>query len=164
MNVSQLLGATAALVVFATAGAAQDELLFPLEEAPAEALAAAQAAAPDVTFAAVDLEIEDGVVTLEFTGARADGQIVEVDVSLSVSVGEVLEVEEVIPFSTVPQNVRDTLAIAMGAGFEPTSVEKSMRGELVVYEFEGVDENGLAVDVEVQSDGESAVILDDEET
>ncbi len=155
------IGALAASLVAFGAATAQDELVFPLEEAPADALAAAQAAAPDVTFEAADVEIEDGVVTLEFVGAREDGQVVEVDVA---SGWVVLEVEEVIPFEDVPEAVRETLAIAMGEDFAPSSVERSNRDDAVVFEFEGVDADGRAIDIEIQSDGESVVVLDDEDT
>ncbi len=149
------------LSAFGVAASAQDELVFPLEEAPAAALKVAQAAAPDVTFETVDVEVEDGIVTLEFAGLRADGQLVEVDVAMGWSV---LEVEEVISIDDVPANVRETLAIAMGDDFAPTLAERSKRGDILVYEFEGVDAEGRIIDVEIQSDGESVVVLDDEDT
>lgn len=137
-----------------------EELVFPLDEAPRGALEAVQAAAPDATFTGVDVEVEDGVVTLEFQGLRADGQAIEIDVAQGWAV---LEIEEIISMDAVPEAVRETLSLAM-PGFAPTSVEKSMRGETVVYEFEGANADGLAIDVEVQAEGESIVILDDDET
>ncbi|MEL6258898.1 MAG: hypothetical protein AAFQ67_07575 [Pseudomonadota bacterium] len=139
---------------------AQDELVFPLDDAPAEALAVAQAAAPDVTFTGVDVEVEDGVVTLEFAGQRADGASVEVDVTLGWSV---LEVEDVISIDEVPAAVLETLAIQMG-DFKPALAERSQRGETTVYEFEGVDADGREIDIEIQAEGESIVVLDDEDT
>ena len=140
--------------------ASQEELVFPLDEAPAEALAAAQAAAPDVTFSGVDVEVEDGVITLEFAGTHANGQRVEVDVAQG---WRVLEVEDVIALDEVPEAVLETLRVQMGE-FAPTSVERSQRGAVTVYEFEGVGDDGRAVDIEVQADGESIVVLDDQET
>ena len=149
----------AASAVFAAQ--AQEELIFPLDEAPVEALAAAQAAAPEVTFSAVDVEVEDGFITLEFIGQHADGHMVEVDVA---SGWFVLEVEDVITMEEVPEAVRETLALQMG-DFIPNSVERSRRGDsVVIYEFEGVDENGRAIDIEVQAEGESVIVLDDDET
>jgi len=153
--------AGAALALLGAGGAtAQDELIFPLEDAPAAALAAAQAAAPDVTFTGVDVEVEDGVVTLEFAGTHADGHAVEVDVAQGWSV---LEVEDVIPLSEVPDVVRETLAIELD-DFTPSSVERSQRGAAIVYEFEGTDADGRAIDIEVQAEGESIIVLDDTDT
>ncbi len=158
--------AAAAALAASAAASAQDELVFPLNEAPAAALDAAMAAAPDVLFQTVDVEVEDGVVTLEFAGARDNGEVVEVDVAIAEDAQvtwNVLEVEVVIPFETVPEPVREALAIAI-SDFEPTSVERSERGETTVYEFEGVDADGLAIDIEVEATGDSVVVLDDEDT
>ncbi|MEO0983645.1 MAG: hypothetical protein AAFX03_13445 [Pseudomonadota bacterium] len=141
--------------------AAQDELMFNLDDAPAEALAAAQAAAPDATFEGVDVEVEEGVVTLEFIGVHADGRAVEVDVT---SGWTVLEVEDLITWDETPDLVKETLTLQMGADFTPSSIERSMRGDAVIYEFEGVDEAGREIDIEIQADGESVVVLDDKET
>ncbi len=156
----------ASVIVFSVAffggfATAQEELMFPLDEAPAGALAAAQAAAPDVTFEGVDVEVEDGVVTLEFVGRRPDGTKVEVDLAND---WVALEVEEVIDLADVPEAVRETLAIQMGEAFAPTSVERSARGSANVYEFEGVDANGREIDIEIEADGESIVVLDDRDT
>ncbi len=155
-----------AAALAASAAVAQDELVFPLDEAPAAALDAALAAAPGVLFQTVDVEVEDGVVTLEFAGSRDNGEMVEVDVAVSPDVEvkwDVLEVEVVIPFDTVPEPVREALAIAMG-DFVPTSVERSERGEATIYEFEGVDADGLSIDIEVEATGDSVVVLDDDDT
>ena len=77
----------------AVPGYPQDEMVFPLEEAPAEAIRIAQEAAPNVAFSSVDVEIENGVVTLEFVGQTPEGKTVEVDVAQG---WNVLEVEDLI--------------------------------------------------------------------
>lgn len=157
--------AAAALAACAAPALAQDELLFPLDEAPQGALEAATAAAPDATFIAVDVEVEDGVITLEFAGLNPDGKEIEVDVAVASDVTWVLdEVEEVIPFEDVPEIVRQTLAIEMGEQFTPQSVEKSVRDAAIVYEFEGADADGRAIDIEIKAEGDSVVVLDDEDT
>lgn len=161
MSLIHKLAATAAVVMLGAPCFAQDELAFPLDEAPAGALATAEAAAPDVTFDTADVEVEDGVVTLEFSGLNPDGARIEVDVAFG---WLVLEVEEMIALEDTPEHVRETLELQL-PGFEPTAVERSDRGDGVfVYEFEGVDAEGVAIDVEIQADGESVVVLDDEET
>jgi len=155
IGAAALAGAALAMVANA-----QEELVFPLDEAPETALEVARAAAPDVTFEAVDVEVEDGVITLEFVGTHADGHTVEVDVAQGWTV---LEVEDVIALEEVPEAVMEALKLQMGE-FEPTEVERSRRGDAVVYEFEGADADGRAVDIEVQSEGESIIVLDDEDT
>ena len=141
-----------------------DETVIAVADAPAGALAAAQAVRPDVTFTEADIEVEDDVTTYEFAGETEDGVEIEVDVAEN-DAGEwmVLEIEKTIALSDVPQDVLDTLALQL-PGFEPETVEVSKQGDMKVYEFEGVDATGAEIDVEVQSDGESIIVLDDATT
>lgn len=155
------LAAVSAAACLAAPAFGADELVFALDQAPPAALKAAMTAAPDVTFTAVAVEVEEGVVTLEFQGQRNDGSAVEVDVAMG---WVALEVEDVIAFDAVPAPVREALALAMGEAFVPTSVEKSLRADAVIYEFEGADADGRAIDIEIKAQGDSVVVLDDDET
>jgi len=139
---------------------AADEQSMRLKRAPKDALAAAEAARPDVTFKKVDVEVEDGVTTYECSGETEDGREVEVDVAAEWSV---LEIEEIIGAEDVPDAVMQVVDIQI-PGFEPGEIERSVRPDgVVVYEFEGADADGVEVDLEVQADGESIVVLNDEE-
>ncbi|MCG8441812.1 MAG: hypothetical protein MI723_08385 [Caulobacterales bacterium] len=153
-------GAFVGATAFGAAALAQDETVMALDEAPGEALAAAQAKAPDVTFETVSVEVEDGVTTYEFGGKGTDGGVYEVDVAQ----WYVLEIEQMIGADAVPAEVFELVQIQL-PGFAPTTIEKSDHLDgVIVYEFEGVDGDGGAVDIEVQADGESIIVLDDEES
>lgn len=153
-----LLGACASTALAAGEG---DETSMALKDAPAAALQAAQAARPDASFSSVAMETEDGVVTYEFSGAGSDGTAVEVDVDAD---GNVLEIETPIALEDLPQPVKDALALQM-PDFSPSGAEQSLRPDgSVVYELDGLGPDGEALDVEVAADGESAVILNDQET
>ena len=46
----------------------------------------------------------------------------------------------------------------------PSSVERSKRGDTYTYEFEGVNAEGRSIDIEVEANGESIIVLNDDET
>ncbi|MEM6852138.1 MAG: PepSY domain-containing protein [Pseudomonadota bacterium] len=162
-HVSRFFGAlcAAALSAGLVGAEAADEKTIRLKKAPAEALATAQEARPDVTFDKVTVEVEDGVTTYEFSGETEDGDRVEVDV---VADWAVTEIEEEIDVADIPAEVIAAVSVEI-EGFEPTGAEKSTRPDgAVVYELEGLNAEGVEVDIEVQADGESVIVLDDETT
>jgi hypothetical protein len=85
--------------------------------------------------------------------------MLEVDV---LSNGTIEEVEEEIDLNAVPQPVR-TMLQRFFSNLQPTKVEKSTRHNFSVwYEFEGKDQSGREVDIEISSDGQRIVIQDDQ--
>ena len=156
MNKQAFATAVLAAAAFGTAAQAQDKMS--MDEAPAEARAAARAAAPGMSFDSVGLDLDGGQATYEFAGKNADGMMVEVDVLAD---GQVLEIERQIDMSEVPSAVK-TLLDRYAAGMEPSMVEQSTHANLEVwYEFGGTLE-GSEIDAEVSSDGKRILIQDDQ--
>ena len=123
-----------------------DEVTMNLSDAPAPALAAARAAVPDVELTTLKAELEDGVASYEFSGTDAAGRQVEVDTTAA---GEVTEIEREVAFEDVPAEVMDLLDAEL-PGFTPERAERSERPDgSIVWEFDGYNEAGETVDVEV---------------
>ena len=137
---------------------AKDEDSITMKDVPFAVKAAAQAAGNGVTFEKVDLDLDNGTATYELAGKGADGKIIEIDV---LSDGTIEEVEQEISMDNVPDAVKKMLAKYMPK-FKPDKAEKSTRTNFeVFYEFDGQDENGGELDIEIRSDGKQITIADD---
>lgn len=145
-------------VALAAPAFAQDEQEITLEDVPAAAMEAAQAAMPDVTFETVGFDDDEGTATYELAGANADGTMIEVDV---LEDGTIEEIEEEVALEDLPEAVTAAWEENM-AGVTPSAIEKSTRedGASIVYEFEG-EQDGAAFDVEVNEDGSNWMRNDD---
>ncbi len=149
--------AAAFVLLLASPAFAQDEGEMSMSDVPPEAHAGAMAAMPGVEFQEVQLDLDGGQATYELS-AQMDGKNVEVDV---LSTGEVIEVEREISMEEVPQAVQDALNKHL-SGFQPETIEHSTRTNLAtMYEFEGTDSEGQAIDVEVSEDGGVVTIAQD---
>ena len=146
--------ATLAMPAFSQATGGGDENAISMDEVPEAAMTAARENAMGVEFESVQIDPDDETETYEFSGAKEDGMMLEVDVLAD---GTVEEIEEEILMDAVPQPVSATLE-AEAAGLEPTFVEKSTRedGATIVYEFEGMLD-GQEVDIEINEDGSGFV-------
>ena len=137
---------------------AQDEDTITMKDVPFAAKAAAQAAGNGVTFEKVDLDLDNGTATYELAGKGADGKMIEINV---LSDGTIEEVEQEISMDNVPEAVKKILAKYMPK-FKADKAEKSTRTNFeVFYEFDGQDENGGELDIEVRSDGKQITLADD---
>ena len=137
---------------------AQDEDTITMKDVPFAAKAAAQAAGNGVTFEKVDLDLDNGTATYELAGKGADGKMIEIDV---LSDGTIEEVEQEISMDKLPDAIKKILAKYMPK-FKADKAEKSTRTNLeVFYEFDGQDENGGELDIEIRSDGKQITIADD---
>ena len=148
-----------ALPAFAqTSGGAEEENQIAMEEVPEAAMTAAQENAMGVEFDSVQLDDDEGTETYEFSGAKEDGMMLEVDVLAD---GTVEEIEEEVAMDAVPQPVSATLDSEL-SGFQPEFIEKSTRddGATIVYEFEGQHE-GQPIDVEINEDGSNFQRIED---
>ena len=144
-----------ALPAFAqVSGDAAEENVISMDEVPEAARTAAEENSMGVTFDKVQIDDDGGTETYEFSGAKEDGTMIEVDVLAD---GTVEEIEEQIDMEAVPQPVSATLDSEV-PGLDPTFIEKSTRddGATIVYEFEGELE-GQPVDVEIDEDGSGFV-------
>ncbi len=126
-----------------------------LEDVPPVALVAAQRAVPPgvkLTDAGVDVD-EAGVGVYEISG---DGY--EIDVTPD---GIVVEIEEEIGDDKVPGVVTEALELRV-PGLQVMLIEKSLRKSLeIYYEFEGEDEQGNVIDVEISEFGNRVVVQQD---
>ena len=154
---TKLLTTAAAALALALPAFAQEENEISMDEVPEAALATAQEHAMGVTFDAVQMDPDAGTDTYEFSGAKEDGTMIEVDVLAD---GTLEEVEEEVAMDAVPEPVSATLD-AEASGFEPSFIEKSTREDgSIVYEFEGQLE-GREVDLEIGEDGSGFVRNED---
>ena len=139
---------------------AQDEQVMTMADVPPPVLARAETIAMSmgVTIDSVGLDLDNGTATYEFAGKLPSGMAFEIDVDAD---GTVEELEEQIEAAAVPQPAMDLVARYL-PGFAPELVEKSTRGDFVVfYELEGNNAQGNAIDVEVRADGRQILIQDD---
>ena len=143
-----------ALPAFAQATGGGDESSISMDEVPEAAMTAAQENAMGVEFDSVQIDPDNETETYEFSGAKEDGMMLEVDVLAD---GTVEEIEEEITMEEVPQAVSATLD-SEASGLEPSFIEKSTRedGATIVYEFEGTLD-GQEVDIEINEDGSGFV-------
>lgn len=150
--------AIAAMSTFVLSNAAvsfaQEEISITLDDVPPIALVAAQRAVIGVEFteAGVDVdEFGEGVYEIS-------GEGFEVDVT---PLGKVVEIEEEISKDEVPSDVLHALERRV-PGLNITLIEKALRISLEVwYEFEGQDDEGNVIDVEISEDGGQVVIQED---
>ena len=143
-----------ALPTFAQTTGGGDENAISMDEVPEAAMTAAQENAMGVEFETVQIDPDNETETYEFSGTKADGMMLEVDVLAD---GTIEEIEEEITMEEVPQAVSAALD-SEASGLEPSFVEKSTRedGATIVYEFEGMLD-GQEVDIEINEDGSGFV-------
>lgn len=145
-----------ALALASLPALAQEEKPMAMDEAPAAALDAAKQHAGGMEFTNVQVDMDEGVETHEFSGKGQDGKMLEVDVTAD---GKVLEIEREIAMDEVPGEVSQK-PDRYAPGFQPTFVEKSERPDAVYYELEGQGQNG-ELDIEIREDGRRIIIQDD---
>lgn len=132
-----------------------------LASVPAEVLAAAMAARPNLQVAAVEHEQRDGNDYYDVAGLL-DGAEVELDITRIDGRWTVVEVQRDIAASDVPPPVADALAQAH-PGFDPRRVIESDQGDgIVIYEFFGPGKDGQDSKVEVKTEGGKAEVLTSE--
>lgn len=137
------------------AASAQVQVALPLDRIAPEALAMAREAAPDADFREADMELdENGHHSVEIAGVGADGRHVEVDLYQEGEVWVLDEIERHINWDETPMAVRGMLGVLFLDSWRPSLVERSQRpGGVVVYEIEGVDALGEAIEVEISDTG-----------
>lgn len=133
-----------------------------LDDIPAEVLAAASAARPDLDISEGEHELRDGREYYDVGGTLPDGSELELDMTLIDGVWTVVEVQRDIGIDLVPVNVRETLAKAL-PDWTPNRIIESDQGDgVIVYEFFGPGESGETKKVEVKLAGGTAELLTDE--
>lgn len=139
--------------VAATGKQAQD-----LASVPAEVLAAATAARPNLQVTAVEHEQREGNDYYDVAGLL-DGAEVELDITRVDGRWTVVEVQRDITAEQVPAPVAAALASAHPA-FKANRIIESDQGDgIVIYEFFGPGKDGQDSKVEVKSEGSQAEVL-----
>lgn len=141
-------------------GQQQEEQDVTMNSVPPAAKAAAMYAAAGFKLDEVQLDMDGGQATYEFSGKSEKGKLFEIDVLPD---GRVVEVEMEIAEDEVPQKAMQ-LVNQHVQNFQPKMIERSVRtGDVVSmwYEMEGTDGSGQEVDVEVLGNGEVILIQRD---
>jgi hypothetical protein len=135
----------------------------PLNEVPAEVLAAATAEQPGFKAAEAEAETRDGRRYFDVGGKLADGSEVEFDIMEEGRRWRVVETQRDIDFSAAPAPVRQASA-AHDASFAPTRViESKQQDELVLYElYAAANGDPQGRKVEIKWDGKNAEVLQKE--
>ena len=146
MKLAIFVGAT----LFATASAFAEDKEIAMSDVPEDILDAAHAAVEGATWETVELGSDEGEDKYGFEGKTADGIQVAVDV---LEDGDVVEVEHHITVDDLPAAVKATLD-KYAPGMKAEEVERLIDDDrAVVYEIEGTDADGAAIDVEISWDG-----------
>jgi hypothetical protein len=131
-----------------------------LKTVPAEVLAAARAAQPDMSFTEAEAETRDGRNYYDVAGRLPDGSEIELDLLQEPSGWTVVETQRDIGFEAAPEPVRAASAKA-DASFKPARVIESRQNDgIVIYELFGpAPAGGEGRKVEIKYDGRKAELL-----
>jgi hypothetical protein len=132
-----------------------------LASVPAEVLAAAKAARPQLQLTAVEHEQRDGNDYYDVAGTL-DGAELELDITRIDGEWTVVEVQRDISAEQVPAPVAAALASAQPA-FKANRIIESDQGDgVVIYEFFGSGKEGSDIKIEVKTEGGKAEVLTSE--
>ena len=135
----------------------------PVEDVPAEVLAAAKAERDGFTIREAEAETRDGRSYYDIGGTLADGTEIEFDIMQDDGEWRVVEIQRDIILAETPGPVRDAVA-DHDAAFTPARIIESVQADgIVIYELYGPDgDDPQGRKVEVKWDGESAELLTQE--
>lgn len=133
-----------------------------LDALPADVLAAALAARPELSITEAEYETRDGNEYYDVGGTLPDGSEMELDMTRVDGVWTVVEFQRDISMELVPADVADVLAAGV-AGWSPTRIIESDQGDgTVIYEFFGPGAGEELAKHEVRWVDGSAELLVDE--
>lgn len=175
MRSMQNLLAMAVLSLLAGCGGHKDETHAPgktvqttgkeattLEHVPAEVLAAARAARPDLDIAEAEHEVRDGKDYYDVGGLLPDGSEMELDMTQVDGAWAVVEFQRDIGIEVLPAAVAESLATAQPGWLPERIIESEQADGIVIYEFFGKAGDGQPQKVEVKWDEPVAEVLQDE--
>jgi hypothetical protein len=130
----------------------------PLEAVPADVIAAAKAARPELHIAAAEHEVRNGADYYDIAGQVA-GAEVELDITRVADRWAVVEVQRDLDAADVPAEVSAALAEG-NPSFSATRIIESDQGDgVVIYEFFGPGADGKDAKIEVRfADGRADVL------
>lgn len=133
-----------------------------LHDLPAEVLAVAKAAQPELAVSEAEYETRDGNEYYDVGGLLPDGSELELDMTRIDGVWTVVETQRDIGMELLPKTVADALDSKFPA-WQPQRIIESDQGEgVIVYEFFGTDDAGEATKIEIKWADNHAELLVDE--
>ncbi|HEX9853282.1 MAG TPA: hypothetical protein VGA68_09725 [Woeseiaceae bacterium] len=133
-----------------------------LEHVPAEVLAAARAARPDLDVAEAEHEVRDGRDYYDVGGLLPDGSEMELDMTQVDGAWTVVEFQREIGIDALPAAVAESLATAQPGWLPERIIESEQADGFVIYEFFGKAGDGQSQKIEVKWDDPVAEVLQDE--
>ncbi|MEL6868378.1 MAG: hypothetical protein AAFO81_01130 [Pseudomonadota bacterium] len=133
-----------------------------IDGVPAEVLAVAKAAQPELEVSEVEYETRDGNEYYDVGGTLPDGSELELDMTMIDGQWTVVETQRDIEMGTVPETVADALLSAKPAWTTRRIIESDQGDGVIVYEFFGSDGDQEEVKVEVKLEAGQAELLVDE--
>ena len=133
-----------------------------LAAVPAEVIAAAMAAQPELNLSEAEYETRDGNEYYDVGGTLPDGSELELDITRISGVWTVVETQRDIDMGATPGPVADALR-TKAPGWSPERIIESDQGDgVVIYEFLGEDNDGEDTKIEVKfEDGQAQVLVDE---
>jgi hypothetical protein len=133
-----------------------------LDLLPAEVMAAALAAKPDLAIDEAEYELRDGREYYDVGGTLPDGSEMELDMTRIDGEWTVVEFQRDIGIESSPDEVRDALNSSQPGWTAERIIESDQGDGTVIYEFFGVDDAGESIKFEVKWSDEVAEVLVDE--
>lgn len=133
-----------------------------LDAVPAEVLAVAKAAQPELAVGEVEYETRDGNEYYDVGGTLPDGSELELDMTMIDGVWTVVETQRDIGTDLLPAGVGDLLS-GKFPEWQPDRIIESDQGDgVIIYEFFGKTETGDDTKIEIKWAQEQAELLVDE--
>ena len=134
----------------------------PLESLPAEVLAAAQTAQPDLAISEAEYETRDGNEYYDVGGTLPDGSELELDMTKIDGVWTVVETQRDIGMDLLPGKVADALASKFPEWQARRIIESDQGDGVVIYEFFGKGDAGDDIKIEIKwEQGHAELLLDE---
>ena len=133
-----------------------------LDAVPADVMAVARAARPELTISEAEYETRDGNEYYDVGGTLPDGSELELDMTMIDGVWTVVEIQRDIGMDLLPVAVGDVLGSKFPE-WRPERIIESDQGDgVIVYEFFGTTEAGEDTKVEIKWAESQAELLIDE--
>ncbi len=133
-----------------------------LDAVPAEVMAVAKAAQPDLSISEAEYETRDGNEYYDVGGTLPDGSELELDMTKVDGVWTVVETQRDIGIEKLPGGVDDLLS-GKFPQWQPERIIESDQGDgVIIYEFFGKSDAGEDTKIEIKWAQEQAELLIDE--
>ena len=129
---------------------------------PAEVLAAAHAAMPELSISEAEYETRDGNEYYDVGGTLPDGSEWELDMTKVDGRWTVVEKQRDIEMDLVPERVSGALETKLPEWHPHRIIESDQGDGVIIYEFYGKDEAGEVTKVEIKwAEGHAELLVDE---